>query len=45
MRASAVALAGNPFFNVKRMQIAALATRYAIPAISEVREFVEGGGL
>ena len=45
VRAGAVAIVGSPFFNSKRLQLAALCRRNAIPAISEVREFAEAGGL
>ena len=36
-------VAGNPFFNSRRNQIIALAARNAIPTMSGVREFAEGG--
>ena len=45
MRAAAVVIVGNPLFNSRRNQLAALATRYAIPAIHENREFTSAGGL
>jgi putative tryptophan/tyrosine transport system substrate-binding protein len=35
----------DPFFNSRSKQIAALASRYAIPAISEVPSFPQAGGL
>ena len=44
-RPGALLLAGDPFFNVRREQIVALAARHAIPAIYEWREFAEAGGL
>jgi putative ABC transport system substrate-binding protein len=43
MRADALLVTGNPFFNSRRNHIIALAARHGIPAMSEVREFAEGG--
>jgi putative tryptophan/tyrosine transport system substrate-binding protein len=38
-------VAPDPFFAARRVQLAHLATRYAVPAIYVGREFVEAGGL
>jgi putative ABC transport system substrate-binding protein len=41
----AVLLASDPFFTVRRSQLAALGTRYAIPVMFDLREYVAAGGL
>jgi ABC-type uncharacterized transport system substrate-binding protein len=44
-RADALLIGTDPYFYGRRLQIATLATRHAIPAIHPVRENVEVGGL
>jgi putative ABC transport system substrate-binding protein len=44
-RPGALLIIGDPFFNIRREQIVALAARHALPAIYEWREFIEAGGL
>jgi putative tryptophan/tyrosine transport system substrate-binding protein len=45
VRAGALLVAADTFFNTRREQIVALAEQYAIPAIYEFREFPLAGGL
>jgi putative tryptophan/tyrosine transport system substrate-binding protein len=43
--AGALLVCATPFFNIRRQQLVLLATRHAVPAIYEWREFAEAGGL
>lgn len=45
MRAGAIVVGSDPFFNGRSVQLAALAARHMLPAISEVREFAAASGL
>jgi putative ABC transport system substrate-binding protein len=45
LRAGAVIVSPDVLFNTRREQLVALASRYAIPAIYQWREFVDEGGL
>lgn len=44
-RPQALLVCASPFFNSRRDQLVALATRHKLPALSEVREFAMAGGL
>jgi putative tryptophan/tyrosine transport system substrate-binding protein len=44
-RPDALFVAPNPFFTARRVQLAHLATRHAVPAIYVTREFADAGGL
>jgi ABC-type uncharacterized transport system substrate-binding protein len=44
-RVESLIVASDPLFYSRRLQIATLATRHAIPAIYNVREYAEAGGL
>jgi len=44
-RAGALLIGNSILFNNRRRQLAALATRHGVPAISGIREFVLAGGL
>ena len=45
LQAGGLLLLPDPFLNSRSGQLAALASRYAIPAISELRQFAAAGGL
>jgi putative ABC transport system substrate-binding protein len=45
LRASGLVIGTGPFFSSQVEQLAALAVRNAVPAVSESREFVAAGGL
>jgi putative ABC transport system substrate-binding protein len=44
-RADALFVASGPFFHSRRLQLAHLTTRYAIPAIYPFRDYADVGGL
>jgi putative ABC transport system substrate-binding protein len=44
-RAGALLIGSGALFNTRRRQLAALAARHGVPAISNIREFVVAGGL
>jgi putative ABC transport system substrate-binding protein len=41
----ALLMAPDPFFNSRRVQLATLAARHAVPAVYVAREYAEAGGL
>ena len=45
MRAAGLVIAGDPFFTTKSDRLAALALRYAVPAIYQYHPFAAAGGL
>jgi putative tryptophan/tyrosine transport system substrate-binding protein len=45
LRAGAVVIPNDPFFNARTKQLAALALRHAVPTIFQYREFTAAGGL
>ena len=45
LRAAAMLVSSDPFFNSQRDKIIALAARYSIPTIYEWREYALAGGL
>jgi putative tryptophan/tyrosine transport system substrate-binding protein len=45
LRIGALVIGADAFFNARIEQLAALTTRYAMPAIYQVREFAAAGGL
>jgi putative tryptophan/tyrosine transport system substrate-binding protein len=45
MRAGGLVIAGDTFFSGKSTELAALASRHAVPTISPYRDFVTAGGL
>jgi ABC-type uncharacterized transport system substrate-binding protein len=45
LRVGGLILGGDPFFNGRGQQLAALALKHAVPAVHTVREFAVSGGL
>jgi putative ABC transport system substrate-binding protein len=44
-RADALFVSADPFFTIRRVQLANLAARYAIPSSFSVRDIAQAGGL
>ncbi len=45
LHAGALVVGADPFFDIRREQLVALASHHAVPAIYQWREFAEAGGL
>jgi putative ABC transport system substrate-binding protein len=45
LRAAGIVISGDPFFNTRSEELAAMAVRYAVPAIYQFHEFAAAGGL
>src|SRR5439155_12490226 len=45
LRAGALVIGADVFFNTRSQQLAALALRHAVPAVYQYREFAAAGGL
>jgi ABC transporter substrate binding protein len=45
LRAGGIVISGDPFFNTRSEELAAMAVRYAVPAIYQFHEFAAAGGL
>jgi putative ABC transport system substrate-binding protein len=45
LRAGGIVISGDPFFNTRSEQLAAMAVRYRVPAIYQFHEFAAAGGL
>ena len=44
-KADALVVGTDPFFYMRRVQLATLAARHALPSVYNVREYAEAGGL
>src|SRR5262245_31265324 len=45
LRKDALVIGDDPFFTARRVQLVSLASRYAVPATYQFREFAAAGGL
>jgi putative tryptophan/tyrosine transport system substrate-binding protein len=45
LRAGALVIANDAYFNARTQQFGALTSRYAVPTVYQFREFVAAGGL